>query len=114
MLNMLKELDLWLDSQVDEKYLTQPLAQDWARVAKVCEEAGEAIQALIGATGQNPRKGVTCDMDDVLDELADVILTGYLAIQHFTHDIDQTADIVAEKVTFQYSRMLRSGYVPPS
>lgn len=76
-------LSEWLDTQVSPEYQKQPLAQDWARISKVTEEAGEAIEAFIGATGQNPRKGVTCSMDDVLSELADVALTGIYALIHF-------------------------------
>jgi len=83
----LAALVLWmdddLDGQVADLYKDQPLAQDWARVAKVAEEVGEAIAALIGITGQNPRKGVYGTDDDLLDELADVALTGLYAMQHF-------------------------------
>jgi NTP pyrophosphatase (non-canonical NTP hydrolase) len=87
-------LDKWLDDNVSSQYQHQPLAQDWARVSKVAEEVGEAIQALIGTTGQNPRKGVTHQFSDVVEELADVIITGYLAIQHFSKNIDATMSIV--------------------
>jgi hypothetical protein len=57
-LNYLRLVDLRIDRDGAQVYKDQPLAQDWARVAKVCEEAGEAIDALIRMTGQNPRKGV--------------------------------------------------------
>jgi hypothetical protein len=83
-------LDTWLDANVSPEYVAQPLAQDWARVAKIQEECGEAIDALIGMTGQNPRKGFYGNQADLLDELCDVIITGYLAIQHFTKNIDDT------------------------
>ena len=60
-LNDLAKIVEWMDNDLDgavaEKYKGQPLAQDWARVAKLSEEVGEAIDALIGITGQNPRKG---------------------------------------------------------
>lgn len=79
-------MDEHLDAAVADIYKEQPLAQDWARVAKVAEEAGEAVDALIGVTGQNPRKGEYGTMDDLLSELADVALTGLYAIQHFTKD----------------------------
>ena len=81
------ELVAWMDDDLDSevalRYQDQPLAQDWARVAKCGEEAGEAIDALIGLTGQNPRKGEYGTIDDLLDELADVALTGLYAMQHF-------------------------------
>lgn len=61
-----------------------PEAQTWGRLAKITEEAGEVIAAYIGATGQNPRKGVINTMDDVVDELLDVALTALAAIEHVT------------------------------
>lgn len=79
-------MDDYLDSHVSEPYKDQPLAQDWARVAKAGEEAGEALDALIGVTGQNPRKGTYGTEADLLDELADVALTGLYALQHFMKD----------------------------
>lgn len=46
---------------------------------KVVEELGEAVAALIGMVGQNPRKGVTHTEADLLGELFDVALTAYVA-----------------------------------
>jgi hypothetical protein len=43
-LHGLTAMDLWLDDAVSDSYKEQPLAQDWARIAKIAEEAGEAIQ----------------------------------------------------------------------
>lgn len=84
-------VDHWLDSAVADSYQGQPLAQDWARVAKVVEEAGEAIEALIAWTGQNPRKPRRVEArNELLTELADVALTAILGMQHFTKDAGQT------------------------
>lgn len=80
---VIRWMDDHLDTAVADTYKDQPLAQDWARVAKVAEEAGEAVDALIGLTGQNPRKGLYGSQFDLLDELADVALTGLYAMQHF-------------------------------
>ena len=99
-------MDEHLDSRVAGVYKDQPLAQDWGRVAKVSEECGEAIDALIAWTGQNPRKGVCGTIDDLLNELADVVMTGVLAIQHFTKDADETRRIVEAKATAIYERMV--------
>lgn len=89
-MRLLQELVEWMDADLDgnvaERYKGDSLAQDWARVAKCSEEVGEAIDALIGITGQNPRKGEYGHLDDLLNELADVALTGLYAIQHFTKD----------------------------
>lgn len=52
------------------------------RVIKLVEESGEVVTALIGATGANPRKGVTNTFESVLDELLDVAVTALGAYEH--------------------------------
>jgi NTP pyrophosphatase (non-canonical NTP hydrolase) len=94
----ISDIDQWLDDGVSMDYRIQPLAQDWARIAKVIEELGEAVQAMIGYTGQNPRKGVTNGRDKVLEELADVVFTAILAIQHFTKNDSETRRVLSEKL----------------
>ena len=71
--------------------------EDSMRVLKLVEESGEAAAAYIGMVGQNPRKGVTHTLADLLGELADVALTALCAIQHFTGDEAATRDILAAK-----------------
>ena len=56
------------------------------RMLKLTEEVGEVAQAVIGATGQNPRKGVTHDWDDVQAELCDVVITALVALRTLTPD----------------------------
>jgi NTP pyrophosphatase (non-canonical NTP hydrolase) len=112
-LTIIHNVDEWLDSDVPANYKTQPLGQDWARVAKVCEEAGEAIDALIGCTGQNPRKGYYGLSDDLLGELADVAVTGMLAIQHFTKDNARTAEVVMASLEKAAKRAAEAGYGDP-
>jgi len=92
---IIEKADAWLDEGVAQAYKDQPLAQDWARVCKVIEELGEAIAELILWTGQNPRKGTDPDAEDrLLKELADVVMTGALAMQHFTKDVSRTQEIL--------------------
>jgi NTP pyrophosphatase (non-canonical NTP hydrolase) len=50
------------------------------RILKLAEETGEAAEALIGMQGINKRKGVCRTRDDLLDELADVIITAAVAM----------------------------------
>lgn len=100
-----QRVDTWLDHAVAERYGNQPLAQDWARVGKAIEECGEAISALIAWTGQNPRKGVCGTQDELLAELADVVLTAVLAIQHFTKDTTETAQVLEASVQKVASRV---------
>lgn len=57
-------------------------AVTWGRISKITEEAGEVIGAYIGATGQNPRKGHTHTLNDVLEELLDVAVTALGAYEH--------------------------------
>ena len=71
--------------------------EDSMRVLKLVEEAGEAAAAYIGMVGQNPRKGVTHTLADLLGELADVALSARCAIQHFTGDAAATRDLLAAK-----------------
>jgi len=44
------------------------------RVDKLTEEVGEVVRALGGVFGENPRKGVTHTVDDLLGELLDVAI----------------------------------------
>ncbi|WP_405011954.1 MazG-like family protein [Kitasatospora sp. NBC_01539] len=56
------------------------------RVLKLSEEVGEVAQAVIGATGQNPRKGVTNGWDEVEKELCDVVVSALVALRTLTPD----------------------------
>jgi NTP pyrophosphatase (non-canonical NTP hydrolase) len=54
------------------------------RMLKLSEEVGEVAQAVIGATGQNPRKGVSHSWEDVQAELCDVVITALVALRTLT------------------------------
>lgn len=56
------------------------------RILKLTEEVGEVAQALIGMNGWNPRKGRHATQADLLDELADVMITAGVAMATFTAD----------------------------
>jgi NTP pyrophosphatase (non-canonical NTP hydrolase) len=73
------------------------------RIAKIAEEAGEAVQAWIGVLGQNPRKGVTHTREDVAGELADVAFTALVAIESLGIDARATLDACVRKA---------AGYLP--
>ncbi|WP_220458004.1 MazG-like family protein [Actinotalea sp. JY-7876] len=77
----LVSLSLWIDAGNAGR---DPEAITWGRLAKISEEHGEVIAAYIGATGQNPRKGVTHTLDDVAQELLDVAVTALCAYEHIT------------------------------
>nr|WP_257019285.1 MazG-like family protein [Streptomyces sp. TLI_235] len=56
------------------------------RLLKLSEEVGEVGQAVIGATGQNPRKGVTHSWQDVQEELCDVVVSALVALRTLAPD----------------------------
>jgi NTP pyrophosphatase (non-canonical NTP hydrolase) len=95
LLDAVEIVDAHLDANTAPGYLAQPLAADWARVTKVCEEAGEVWAALSKYTGENPRKGVCGTLDDLLGELGDTVSAGICAIQHLTKDTDRTWEVVS-------------------
>ena len=59
------------------------------RLLKLTEEVGEVADAFIGMHGLNARKGVCRTRDDLLDELADVIITAAVAMSGVTGDADE-------------------------
>ena len=50
------------------------------RILKLTEEVGEVAEAFIGMRGLNSRKGICRSREDLLDELADVIITAAVAM----------------------------------
>ena len=75
----------WLDASSS----LPPDTEKLLRILKLTEEVGEVSQAVIGAMGQNPRKGVTHTWDDVQAELCDVILTAMVTLTTLTPDARQ-------------------------
>ncbi|TDT36200.1 hypothetical protein EV562_10824 [Streptomyces sp. BK208] len=74
--------DLWTWLQAD-----QPVGGREGlllRMLKLSEEVGEVAEAVIGATGQNPRKGVSHTWEDVEAELCDVVITAMVALRTLT------------------------------
>ncbi|WP_371792270.1 MazG-like family protein [Streptomyces sp. NBC_01471] len=58
------------------------------QLLKIQEEAGEVAEAVIGATGQNPRKGHSHSWTDVEAEVCDVIVTGMVALLRMNPDAE--------------------------
>lgn len=103
---IVKCVDEVLDEHVSQQYKDQPLAQDWARIAKVIEEAGEAINEFIIWSGQNPRKPQNDEAyDKMLRELADTAMTPIYAIQHFTKDISVTEQYLLDAQIKHHDRL---------
>ena len=72
----------WLDQGSSLPGETKTILQ----ILKITEEAGEVAEALIGVTGQNPRKGYSHSWRDVESELCDVVITAMVALARINPD----------------------------
>ncbi|MFG3345052.1 MazG-like family protein [Streptomyces sp. NPDC048018] len=81
------------------------------RVLKLSEEVGETAQAVIGATGHNPRKGHSHSWQDVEAELCDVIITAMVALRTLTPD---AAEVFTGHLRRVAERSLREPPEPPA
>lgn len=106
MLDAIVLMDAHLDSAANPDYQAQPLAQDWARVTKVCEEAGEVWQELSRLTGENPRKGACGTLEELLAELGDTAAAALLAVQHLVKDRARTLAVLSAALEKARSRAL--------
>lgn len=92
----------WLDAHPD----TDPALAVPLRVLKVAEEAGEAAAALIGTTGQNPRKGRSHTDADLAAELCDVITAAAVALATVVPDPER---VLRDHIGRIYMRSLEAG-----
>ena len=74
------------------------------QLLKLTEETGEAAEAFIGMHGLNSRKGVCRSRDDLLAELADVIITAAVTMTGVTGgDVEEArrlwADVALSRVS---------------
>lgn len=83
-----------------------PEAILWGRVAKVGEEAGEVIGALVGVTGQNPRKGRSHTEVDLVGELLDTAVAALGAVEHRTGNQGFALQLLYEKIATVQARAL--------
>ncbi|WP_316760065.1 MazG-like family protein [Streptomyces herbicida] len=81
------------------------------RMLKLSEEVGEVAEAVIGATGQNPRKGVTHTWEEVQGELCDVVITALVALRTLTPD---TREVFNRHLTRVTERSLGSAARTPA
>jgi len=78
------------------------------RLLKVTEEVGEAAEAFIGMHGLNSRKGVCRSRDDLLAELADVIITAAVAMTGITGgDVDEARSHLEQRLAVVTERARR-------
>ena len=95
----------WLDAHPG----TDPALAVPLRVLKVAEEAGEAAAALIGTTGQNPRKGRSHTEADLAAELCDVITAAAVALATVVPDPEQ---VLRDHIGRVYMRSVEAGAPP--
>jgi len=79
-------LSAWLDRGSTLPAETKTILQ----ILKITEEAGEVAEALIGVTGQNPRKGFSHSWQDVEKELCDVVISAMVALTRVNPDAART------------------------
>lgn len=76
---------------------------------KLSEEVGEVAEAVIGAMGQNPRKGASHTWDDVRSELCDVMITAMVALRTLSPD---AREVFATHLAGVQERSLGPGPTP--
>jgi NTP pyrophosphatase (non-canonical NTP hydrolase) len=69
------------------------------RLLKLTEEVGEAAEAFLGVHGLNKRKGICRSREDLLAELADVIITAAVAMSGITGDVDEARRHLERRLT---------------
>jgi hypothetical protein len=100
-------LSKWLDES--EANVRRPAAEaTLLRFLKVGEEAGEMFAEIIGWTGQNPRKGVTANLLDVIEEALDVAITAIGAVEHATGNNGEAFRLLFKKIQDVDARRLGS------
>ena len=78
------------------------------RLLKLTEETGEAAEAFIGMHGLNSRTGVCRSRDDLLAELADVIITAAVAMTGVTGgDPEEARSHLEQRLTVVTERAKR-------
>ena len=90
---------------LDDRSPVGPEQERLLRIIKLSEEVGEVGQAVIGATGQNPRKGVTHSWEDVQHELCDVVFSALVALRTLTPD---ARGVFEERLAYVERRSLSS------
>ena len=68
------------------------------RLLKLTEEVGEVAEAFLGVHGLNKGKGVCRSRDDLLDELADVIITAAVAMSGITGDVEEARSHIERRL----------------
>jgi NTP pyrophosphatase (non-canonical NTP hydrolase) len=92
-----KGITVW--DQVERLYNYHGDVPVEARLLKLTEEVGEVAEAYIGLQGMNKRKGICRTEEDLLDELADVIITAAVAMSGVTGDAKRAHSHLERRIT---------------
>lgn len=95
-------LSAWIDASYPLGL--DPEAHMWRRIRKVANEYGETLDAIEGAIGENPRKGVCATWEDVERELFDVALSALGAAEHLRGNTGEVPERFIEHVRFVCAR----------
>ncbi|MGN6324511.1 MazG-like family protein [Pseudolysinimonas sp.] len=77
---------------------------DLHRLIKVGEEFGESVDAIIGYTGANPRKGYYADVEKVIREQLDVALTALGNVERLTGNRGDSLALLNEHIEYVATR----------
>jgi len=91
----LTAISKWIDDHNADK---TPLEQLLTRFLKIHEERGEAAAEIIGMSGQNPRKGVTANVEDVMEESLDWAITALGVVEHITGNRGDAFHLLFKKI----------------
>lgn len=81
--NYLAKFSNWIDTSPGYANI-DPEAHLSRRVTKTGQEFGEALEAMYGSLGENPRKGVTHTQEDLIYELLDTANAALGAVEYIT------------------------------
>jgi len=105
MANRLSRMSQWIDDHPANRKRS-PLENLMLRTSvKMHEERGEVNAALIGMSGQNPRKGVTHSIDDVESELLDWAIVALGGVEHIHGNDGSSMARLAAKLVKIHDRM---------
>jgi NTP pyrophosphatase (non-canonical NTP hydrolase) len=94
--------------QISDLYARHREVSVEIQLLKLTEETGEAAEAFIGMHGLNSRKGVCRSRDDLLAELADVIITAAVAMTSVTGgDVEEARSHLEQRLTVVTERARR-------
>lgn len=104
------EISKWIDGDPRNQSMSGEAQLAMRTVVKIGEELGEVSAALIGMTGQNPRKGITHTADHVVKELLDVAATALMGVEHVNGNHGVAVTLLAEHIDAVHERMRQARF----